>query len=34
MSSPAEDPLLTSARREAIIVFFVWGCALAYTVSY
>jgi hypothetical protein len=34
MPSPAEDPVLTSARREAIVVFAAWACALVYTVTY
>lgn len=34
MNSPAEDPLLRSARREAIVVTIFGACALAYTVGY
>ncbi|MBI1900747.1 MAG: DUF997 family protein [Planctomycetia bacterium] len=30
---PQEDRVLTSARREAIVVFVVWALALTYTVS-
>jgi hypothetical protein len=29
-----EDPVLRSARREAVIVFFTWVAAVAYTVAY
>jgi hypothetical protein len=34
MSSPAEDPLLSNARREALIVGGVWLTAMTYTVGY
>ena len=34
MPQPAEDPVLKSARREAIVVFITWVCALSYTVTY
>lgn len=34
MAEPAEDPVLRSARREAIVVFVTWVCALTYTVTY
>jgi hypothetical protein len=29
-----EDPVLVSARREAIIAFATWAIALAYSVTY
>jgi hypothetical protein len=29
-----EDPVLRSARREAVVVFVTWIAALAYTVTY
>jgi phosphatidylserine synthase len=29
-----EDPLLKSARREALVVLLTWLCAGAYTVTY
>lgn len=32
--SSQEDPVVTSSRREAIIVTLMWGAALAYSVSY
>lgn len=28
-----EDPLLTSARREALITFCIWAAAMFYTVA-
>ena len=31
---PAEDPVLRSSRREAIVVFCIWVVACAYTVGY
>ena len=34
MSKLAEDPLLTSARREAIAAMIVWLCTLVYTITY
>ena len=34
MERPKEDPLLHSARREALIVFGVWLAAMVYTVTY
>lgn len=34
MANDREDPVLTSARREAIIVFATWVIAMAYTVIY
>ena len=34
MPKPAEDPVLTSARREAIIVFVTWIIATAYCIGY
>jgi hypothetical protein len=33
MSQPADDPVLHSARREAIVVFITWVCAFAWTVT-
>ena len=34
MDKRAEDPLLTSARREALIVFATWIVTTAYCVTY
>ncbi len=34
MPQPADDPVLRSARREALVVFAVWLGAMAYTVTY
>ena len=34
MPQAAEDPVLRSARREALVVFATWLCALVYTVTY
>ena len=34
MTKPAEDPVLTSARREATIVFTTWIIATVYCVGY
>src|SRR5258708_3952370 len=34
MSQPAEDPVLQSSRREAIVVLITWLCAMSYTVIY
>ena len=34
MPTPAEDPVLTSARREAIVVGLTWLCAMTYSVTY
>jgi hypothetical protein len=34
MQAPAPDPVLRSARREALIVFGVWLAALCYVVPY
>ena len=34
MPRSAEDPLLTSARREAIVVFAIFAAALLYSVLY
>ena len=34
MSNVSEDPVLRSARREAIVVFITWLCAMTYTVTY
>jgi hypothetical protein len=31
---PREDPAVTSARREAVVVFAIWLAALAWTVPY
>ena len=34
MPRPAEDPLLISARREAIVVFALFAAAMLYSVLY
>ena len=34
MSNPREDPVLTSARREALIVAALFVAAMSYTVAY
>jgi hypothetical protein len=34
MTDNAEDPVLQSSRREALVVFVTWLCAMTYTVSY
>jgi hypothetical protein len=34
MPQPMEDPLLRSARREAIVVGCLWTVAMAYTVGF
>ena len=34
MSRPAEDPVLTSARREALVALAVWAAATAWSVGY
>ena len=34
MSKPDQDPVLRSARSEALVVLITWLCALTYTVSY
>lgn len=34
MTRPAADPVLASARREAIAVFVIWLAAMAYTITY
>ena len=34
MPTRREDPVLISARREAIVVFFIWLAAMLYTVGY
>lgn len=34
MSTPDEDPVLRSARREALIVAVNFVCALGYTMTY
>jgi hypothetical protein len=30
----AEDPVLVSSRREALVVFLIWVSAMAYTLFY
>lgn len=34
MKNRPEDPVLTTSRREAILVFFIWLAACTYTVGY
>jgi hypothetical protein len=34
MPQPADDPVLRSARREALVVLAAWIAALGYTVGY
>jgi hypothetical protein len=34
MPRSAEDPVLSSARREAIVVVLMWAVAMCYTVGY
>lgn len=34
MAQPSDDPVLRSARREALVVLVIWASALAYTVTY
>lgn len=34
MPHQTDDPVLRSARREAIVVFVIWLAALAYTITY
>ncbi|HEY2838815.1 MAG TPA: hypothetical protein VGJ26_06690 [Pirellulales bacterium] len=34
MARPNEDPLVTSARREALFALVVWGAATIYSVGY
>ena len=34
MPHPNEDPLVTSARREAVATVVLWATALAYSVGY
>jgi len=34
VAQPSEDPVLRSARREALVVFATWITALVYTVTY
>ena len=34
MSPPTDDPVLRSARREALVVFAAWLAAMTYTVTY
>jgi hypothetical protein len=33
MTDRPEDPVLTSARREAVLVFFIWLIACVYSVT-
>jgi hypothetical protein len=34
LTPPRDDPVLCSARREALVVLAVWLAAMAYTVGY
>jgi Protein of unknown function (DUF997) len=34
MPRQSEDPVLVNGRREALIVFATWICAMAYTIGY
>jgi hypothetical protein len=34
MTPPTEDPVLRSARKEAVVVFLIWLAALLYTIPY
>jgi hypothetical protein len=34
MPPSTEDPVLRSARREAVVVFLIWLAAMTYTVTY
>jgi hypothetical protein len=34
LPQPPEDPVLKRSRREALIVFATWLCALTYTLGY
>jgi hypothetical protein len=34
MTPPQDDPVLVSARREALVVLAIWVAALSYTVTY
>jgi len=34
LTPPCDDPVLRSARREALVVLAVWLAALVYTVGY
>jgi hypothetical protein len=34
MKSRPEDPVLTSSRREAVVVFFIWLAACIYTLAF
>ena len=34
MPEHREDPLVRSARREALVVMLIWLCAMLYTVLY
>ena len=34
MSRSTEDPALTSARQEAVVVVAIWAAALTYTIGY
>ena len=33
MTAPAEDPVLTSSRREAVLAFTIWLAACVYSIS-
>jgi len=34
MPQPHEDPVVTSSRREAIVILLIWLTALTYSVTY
>lgn len=34
MEKPCDDPVLVSARREALAVLVIWLAALSYTITY
>lgn len=34
MPAPVDDPVLRSARREALVVFVTWIAAMTYSVAY
>lgn len=34
MPQPIDDPVLRSARREALVVLVTWLCAMTYSVTY
>ena len=34
MQTPKDDPVLISARREAVVVLVLWVAALCYTITY